>query len=59
MRCPICYTRVGNMQVHDEHVCEKQQKVNEENRMRNGVIPSYCPWCGKQCGSHEISCPNK
>lgn len=57
MRCFICGSRVGDMEVHDEYICERQQKKNENNLIANGAIRSMCPWCGLKTG-HENDCPN-
>lgn len=59
MRCFICGIKLGNMQVHPEEECERQQKTNESNLVKNGVISSFCCWCGGRKTNHEQSCPNR
>lgn len=52
MRCERCGAHVGNMQVHSEMVCMRQQEINRRN------LGHACPYCGSK-GSHKDGCPDK
>jgi hypothetical protein len=53
MECPRCGLQVGNMQVHPEETCERQQAINRKNK---GEV---CPYCNGLNGQHKDGCPRK